>query len=158
MFYLLTCHQIGAVSCVLPLNMPSNRRCLYISRNDRSSLPLRGGRWREAPDEGGRTALTFFPLHRNSDAVSKRNGITVAAFPRVGKVARQRRMRAKSASGTTCTAFSRTVQITLAPLRPRRPDTYIIPNPAGKSKRFRDFQRLFLSTSCNLHIERLYSS
>ena len=25
------------------------------------SLPLRGGRWREAPDEGGRTVLTFAP-------------------------------------------------------------------------------------------------
>ena len=44
---------------VLPLNVPSNRRCLYISRNNRGSLPLRGGRWREATDEGGRTALTF---------------------------------------------------------------------------------------------------
>ena len=59
MFYLLTCLQIGAVSYVLPLNLPSYRRCLYISRNNRGSLPLRGGRWREAPDEGGWTALTF---------------------------------------------------------------------------------------------------
>ena len=39
------------------------KSALYLTvTNRRSSLPLRGGRWREATDEGGRTALTFFRL------------------------------------------------------------------------------------------------
>ena len=79
-----------------------NRRCTEQCGTAVDSLPLRGGRWREATDEGGRTMLTFLPPHRNSDTVSKHNGIAAGSLPpRVGKVSRQRRMRAKSASAPT---------------------------------------------------------
>ena len=40
-------------------------------------------------------------LCRKIGAVSKSHGTAAAAFPRVGKMSRQRRMRAKSASGIT---------------------------------------------------------
>ena len=80
MFYLLTCLQIGAVSIFRGTTVVA--------------FPFEGEGGASATDEGGWTALTFLPFHRNSDAVSKRKGITVAAFPRVGKVSRQRRMRA----------------------------------------------------------------
>ena len=44
--------------------------------------------------------MFYFLMNCKIGVVSVSHGTTAVAFPRVGKVARQRRMRAKSASGT----------------------------------------------------------
>ena len=86
--------------------VPSNRRCIYQLRTAVAAFPFEGEGGASAPDEGGRTGLSFIPPHHNSNAVSNVPAQPKEAFPRVveGKlqaVCAKRRMRAKSASGTT---------------------------------------------------------
>ena len=83
-------------SVLLP-NLTKKTALSLTTRDCRSSLPLRGGRWREATDEGGRTVLTFSAMPHLS-ALSNASAQPKKAFPRVGKVARQCRLRAKQAS------------------------------------------------------------